>query len=104
MRGRYRSLVETFSEPRGPAEETAKAAMSTGYSMPDELPDADDEAVRRLDHDAMKRRLGREVCRVLELALGTATSEQIRREWRSGSAPKPPNERASRWLTPVSPS
>jgi hypothetical protein len=77
VRGRYRSLVETFREPRGPAEDTAKAAMNTGYSMPDELPDADDEAARRLDHAAMKRRLGCEVCRVLELALGTATSEEI---------------------------
>jgi hypothetical protein len=77
VRGRYRSMAETFSEPRGPAEDTAKVAMSTGYSMPDELPDADDEAVRRLDHAAMKRRLGREVCRMLELALGAATSEEI---------------------------
>ncbi|KQW22841.1 hypothetical protein ASC80_05735 [Afipia sp. Root123D2] len=77
VRGRYRSMVETFSKPRGPAEDTARVTMGTGYSMPGELPDADDEAARRLDHDAMKRRLGHEVCRVLELALGTATSEEI---------------------------
>jgi hypothetical protein len=80
VRGRYRSLVETFSEPRGPAEDKAVHAMDSGYSMPDELPDAQDEAARRMDHNAMKRRLGREVCRVLELALGTLTSEEIGNE------------------------
>jgi hypothetical protein len=77
VRGRYRSLVETFSEPRGPAEDKAKASLNTGYSMPDELPDVQEYAARRMDHEAMKRRLGREVCRVLELALGTLTSEEI---------------------------
>jgi hypothetical protein len=77
VRGRYRSLDETFSQPRGPAEDKASVAMDAGYGMPDELPDVQDEAARRMDHIAMKRRLGREVCRVLELALGTATSEEI---------------------------
>lgn len=33
--------------------------------------------MRRLDHKAMKRRLGAEACRVLELALGVLTSEEI---------------------------
>jgi hypothetical protein len=82
VRGRYRSLAETFSTPRGPAQdsETFRVIMNTGYTMPDELPDADDEAATRLDHTAMKRRLGREVCRVLELALGTLTSEEIGEE------------------------
>ncbi|TAI66577.1 hypothetical protein [Bradyrhizobium sp. Leo170] len=80
VRGRYRSLEEVFSEPRGPAEDKASVAMDSGYSMPDELPDADDEAARRMDHVAMKRRLGREVCRVLELALGTLTAEEIGEE------------------------
>lgn len=80
VRGRYRRLTETFSEPRGPAEDKAKATIGAGYAMPDELPDADDEAARRIDHAAMKRRLGAEVCRVLELALGTATSEKIGEE------------------------
>ncbi|MBN8967717.1 MAG: hypothetical protein J0G95_04560 [Rhizobiales bacterium] len=82
VRGRYRSLAETFSTPRGPAKdsETFRVSMNTGYSMPDELPDADDEAARRMDHAAMKRRLGREVCRVLDLALGTLTSEEIGQE------------------------
>lgn len=80
VRGRYRSLVETFSEPRGPAEDKAKVAMDSGYGVPDELPDAQDEAARRMDHAAMKRRLGREVCRCLELALGTLTSEEIGEE------------------------
>jgi hypothetical protein len=77
VRGRYRTLVETFSEPRGPAEDKAQISVNTGYSMPDDLGDPQDEAARRLDHEAMKRRLGREVCRVLELALGTLTSEEI---------------------------
>jgi hypothetical protein len=77
VRGRYRSLVETFSEPRGPAEDKASVAMDSGYSMPDELPDAQDDAARRMDHAAMKRRLGHEACRVLELALGVLTSEEI---------------------------
>jgi hypothetical protein len=77
VRGRYRSLVETFGEPRGPAEDKAKASLTTGYGMPDELEDVQDDAARRMDHIAMKRRLGREVCRVLELALGTLTSEEI---------------------------
>jgi hypothetical protein len=80
IRGRYRSLVETFSEPRGPAEDKAKANLNVGYGMPDELPDVQDDAARRIDHEAMKRRLGREVCRVLELALGTLTSEEIGEE------------------------
>jgi hypothetical protein len=34
----------------------------------------------------MKRRLGREVCRVLELAPGTLTSEQIGEELGAASA------------------
>ncbi|TFW56677.1 hypothetical protein CT676_33845 [Bradyrhizobium sp. MOS001] len=33
-----------------------------------------------MDHLAMKRRLGRDVCRVLELALGTLASEEIGEE------------------------
>ena len=40
-------------------------------------PDAQDEAARRMDHEAMKRRLGDETCRLIELALGDATSEEI---------------------------
>jgi hypothetical protein len=77
VRGRYRAMVETFAEPRGPAEDKASVAMDSGYCMPDELPDAQDDAARRMDHAAMKRRIGHEVCRVLELALGVLTSEQI---------------------------
>lgn len=77
VRGRYRSLNETFSEPRGPSEDKAKLDVS---HMPDELPDVQDAAARRLDHTAMKRRLGREVCRVLELALGALTAEEIGEE------------------------
>jgi hypothetical protein len=80
VRGRYRAMVETFAEPRGPAEAKASVAMDSGYSMPDELPDAQNDAARRMDHAAMKRRLGREVCRVLELSLGTLTSEEIGEE------------------------
>jgi hypothetical protein len=30
-----------------------------------------------MDHEAMKRRLGDETCRLLELACGDATSEEI---------------------------
>lgn len=78
VRGKYRALEETFAEPRGPAEDSkARVANNTGYSMPAELPDADSAAARRIDHQAMKRRLGREVCRVLELALSDLTSEEI---------------------------
>ena len=80
VRGRYRSLMETFSEPRGAAEDKAKISVNAGYSAPDELPDVQDSAARRMDHLAMKRRLGREACRVLELALGTLTSEEIGEE------------------------
>lgn len=80
VRGRYRSLAETFAEPRGPAADKVSVVMDSGYGLPDELPDAQDEAARRMDHAAMKRRLGREVCRVLELALGTLTSEEIGNE------------------------
>ncbi|MFK4507142.1 hypothetical protein LPJ38_26515 [Bradyrhizobium daqingense] len=76
-RGRYRSLNETFSEPRGPTEDKAK--LDAGH-MPDELPNVQDDAARRMDHTAMKRRLGREVCRVLELALGADTAEEIGEE------------------------
>lgn len=76
-RGRYRSLNETFSEPRGPAEDSAK--LDAGH-MPDELPNVQDDAARRMDHTAMKRRLGRDVCRILELALGTLTAEEIGEE------------------------
>lgn len=76
-RGRYRSLEETFSTPHGPAQDTAKISINAGYSMPDELPDAEDDAARRMDHEAMKRRLGPSTCRLLELALGDATSEEI---------------------------
>ncbi|UGX97596.1 hypothetical protein G6321_00021650 [Bradyrhizobium barranii subsp. barranii] len=77
VRGKYRTLEETFSEPRGPAEDKAKIAADY---VPDELPDVQDDAARRVDHQAMKRRLGREVCRVLELALGTLPAEQIGEE------------------------
>jgi hypothetical protein len=75
VRGRYRSLAETFSEPRGPAAD--KASMDAGYRLPDALDDAQDGAARRLDHSAMKQRLGPETCRVLELAVGVLTSEEI---------------------------
>ena len=77
VRGKYRTLEETFSEPRGPAQDKAKIAADY---VPDELPDVQDDAARRMDHITMKRRLGREVCRVLELALGTLTSEEIGEE------------------------
>ena len=77
VRGRYRSLAETFSKPRGPAEDKAKLDVS---HMPDELPNVQDDAARRMDHTVMKRRLGRGVCRVLELALGTLTAEEIGEE------------------------
>ncbi|MBR1069777.1 hypothetical protein [Bradyrhizobium liaoningense] len=72
-------MEETF-EPRGPGEDKAKISENAGYSAPDELPDVQDSAARRVDHPAMKRRLGRDVCRVLELALGTLTSEEIGEE------------------------
>ena len=75
VRGRYRSLVETFREPRG--AEDNKASLNTGYTMPDEKPDAQDEAARRLDHAAMKLRLGAETSKVIELACGNATSEEV---------------------------
>lgn len=75
VRGRYRLLEETFFEPHGPDDE--KASIGVGYSMPNDLPDADEEAARRIDHEAMKRRLGNETCRLLELACGDATSEEI---------------------------
>lgn len=77
VRGRFGSLNETFSEPRVASEDKAKISVSAGYDIPDELPDVQDEAARRMDRVAMKRRLGWEVCRVLELALGTLTSEEI---------------------------
>ncbi len=75
VRGRYRSMVESFNEPRGPA--AGAASIGTGYSMPDELPDANDDMASHLDHEAMKKRLGVETCRLLELALGDATSQEI---------------------------
>jgi hypothetical protein len=77
VRGRYRSLVETFSEPRGPAEDKAKTSLNTGYGLPDEQPDAQEEQARRLDHDRMKKRLGPETCRILELACGDTTAQEI---------------------------
>jgi hypothetical protein len=75
VRGRYRLLEETFFEPHGPDDE--KASLGKGYGLRDELPDAQDDAARRMDHEAMKRRLGGETCRLLELACGDATSEEI---------------------------
>ncbi|ABE61238.1 hypothetical protein Nham_0342 [Nitrobacter hamburgensis X14] len=75
VRGRYRLLEETFSESRGAEDE--KASLGAGYGLKNELPDAQDEAARRMDHEAMKRRLGDETCRLVELACGDATSEEI---------------------------
>jgi hypothetical protein len=75
VRGRYRSLVETFPEPRGSQDD--KASLNTGYAMPDVKPDVQDEAARRMDHEAMKCRLGEETCRLIELACGDATAEEI---------------------------
>lgn len=75
VRGRYRSLVETFSDPRG--SQDGKASLNTGYSIPDEPTYVQEDAARRLDHAAMKLRLGAETCKVLELACGDATSEKI---------------------------
>ncbi|ABE62828.1 hypothetical protein Nham_2030 [Nitrobacter hamburgensis X14] len=75
VRGRYRLLEETFFEPHGPDDE--KASLGKGYGLRDELPDAQDDAARRMDHEAMKRRLGDETCRFIELACGDATSEEI---------------------------
>jgi hypothetical protein len=75
VRGRYRSLEETFAEPHG--ADDAKASVGRGFAMPNELPDAQDDAARRMDHDTMKRRMGDETCRLIELACGDATSEEI---------------------------
>jgi hypothetical protein len=75
VRGRYRGLEETFAEPHGADNE--KASVGMGYAMPHAVPDAEGDAGRRMDHDAMKRRLGDETCRLVELACGDATSEEI---------------------------
>jgi hypothetical protein len=75
VRGRYRGLEETFLEPHGADDE--KASVGMGYAMPYALPDAEGDAARRIDHDAMKGRLGEETCRLVELACGDATSEEI---------------------------
>jgi hypothetical protein len=75
VRGRYRSMVETFSEPRGGDNE--KVGLAAGYDLPDEMPDTEDDAARRMDHAAMKRRLGTDICRLIELACGDATAEEI---------------------------
>lgn len=75
VRGRYRSLEETFAEPHG--ADDGKASVGRGFAMPNELPDAQDDAARRMDHDAMKRRMGDETTRLVELACGDATSEEI---------------------------
>lgn len=75
VRGRYRSLVETFSEPRCVKDD--KASIGAGFSMPHGETYVQDEAARRLDHAAMKLRLGAETSTVLELACGDATSEEI---------------------------
>ena len=50
---------------------------------------AQDEAARRLDHAAMKLRLGAETSKVLELACGDATSEEVGAMY--GMSGKPPN-------------
>lgn len=75
VRGRYRGLEETFYEPHGADDE--KASVGAGYAMPHAAPDAEGDAGRRIDHDAMKRRLGEETCRLVELACGDATSAEI---------------------------
>ncbi len=75
VRGRYRGLEETFAEPHGADDE--KASVGMGYAMPHAVPDAEGDAGRRMDHDAMKRRIGDETCRLVELACGDATSEEI---------------------------
>jgi hypothetical protein len=75
VRGRYRSLEETFAEPHGADDE--KASVGRGFAMPHALPDAQGDAARRMDHEVMKRRLGDETCRTLELACGDATSTEI---------------------------
>lgn len=75
VRGRYRSLEETFAEPHG--ADDAKASVGRGFAMPNELPDAQDDAARRMDHDTMKRRMGDETCRLIELACGDATSAEV---------------------------
>jgi hypothetical protein len=75
VRGRYRSLEETFAEPHGADDE--KASVGRGFAMPHALPDAQGDAARRMDHEAMKRRLGDETCRLVELACGDATSTEI---------------------------
>lgn len=68
-------LGENFQTPRG--GENEKISLNVGYDLPDELPDTQDDVANRLDHDAMRRRLGEETCRMLELACGDATSEEI---------------------------
>jgi hypothetical protein len=75
VRGRYRGLEETFYEPHGADDE--KASVGQGHTMPHALPDAEGDSGRRIDHDAMKRQLGDETCRLVELACGDATSEEI---------------------------
>jgi hypothetical protein len=68
-------LNENFQTPRG--GENAKVSLNVGYDLPDELADTQDEVARRMDHQAMRRRLGDETCRMLDLACGDATSEEI---------------------------
>jgi hypothetical protein len=68
-------LGENFQTPRG--GENEKVSLNVGYDLPDELPDTQYDVARRMDHEAMRRRLGDETCRMLELACGDATSEEI---------------------------
>jgi hypothetical protein len=75
VRGRYRSLAEKFSEPRG--TEDGKASVGAGFSIPDEEHKVQDEAARRLDHAAMKLRLGAETSKLIELSCGDATAEEV---------------------------
>jgi hypothetical protein len=73
VRGRHRPMVETFATPRGGAG--TKVSLGNGYGLPDDLPAP--SAEDWIDHRAMKTRLGAETCRLLELACGDATSEEI---------------------------
>jgi hypothetical protein len=68
-------LGENFVTPRG--GDNTKVSLNVGYDLPDELANTQDDVARRMDHDAMRRRLGDETCRMLELACGDATSEEI---------------------------
>jgi hypothetical protein len=92
----WRPDEERFDRPRQNNPERAPAAgifTLNGATYYQAEADAEDEANRAIDCTSARRRLGHVCCRLLDLASGDSTTEEI-----AAAVKQPGNERAPVWI------